>query len=53
MKFQFSIRDLFFLLAFMGILAGWWIDHWNAANAYSRGYADGRRYSERTSTPFP
>jgi hypothetical protein len=46
MKIRFSLRDLFLLLAIVGMLAAWWIDHWNAANAYSRGYADGRRYSQ-------
>jgi hypothetical protein len=27
MKFQFSIRDLLILVAFLALAAGWWIDH--------------------------
>jgi hypothetical protein len=27
MKFQFSIRDLLIVVAFVAVAAGWWIDH--------------------------
>jgi hypothetical protein len=27
MKFQFSLRDLLILVAFLALAAGWWIDH--------------------------
>jgi hypothetical protein len=27
MKFQFSLRDLLILVAFLALAAGWWMDH--------------------------
>jgi hypothetical protein len=27
MRFQFSIRDLLFLVAILALAAGWWVDH--------------------------